>query len=110
MRLALKIFRNNYTNSRCLMLNDSIPAVNHMQKELATESFLQVAYIPRELNYVADYLTKGKEVIYLKSNLEKDKELKRTIKTLNATESKLIEYKRVVSQHLNELSILLKNV
>ena len=110
IRLALKILKNNYSNSRCLILNDSIHAVNHIRKELTMESLWQVAYIPRELNYLADYLTKGKEVMCLKTNLETDEKLRRAIKTLNATESKLIEHKRVVSQHLNELSIFLKNI
>ena len=111
IRLAIKIFINNYSNSRCLILNDSIDAVNcMMQERLTTKSLWQVAYIPRELNYLADYLTKGKEVMCLKSNLEKDKKLRKAIKALNETESKLIEHKRVVSQHLNELSTFLKNV
>ena len=111
IRLAIKIFTNNYSNSRCLILNDSIDAVNcMMQERLTTKSLWQVAYIPRELNYLADYLAKGKEVMCLKSNLEKDKKLRKAIKACNETESNLIVHKRVVSQRCKELSTFLKNV
>ena len=41
-------------------LNDAVNCM--MQERLTTKSLWQVAYIPRELNYLADYLTKGKEV------------------------------------------------